>query len=286
VRAHVVITHSDGSTDVRTFEGERATLGKSLHATIPVLGAPELEDEHLLLAPRREGCWVGVRTDVAVPAAIDGAPIGDGLLPWGTTISLGRVKLTLRRGDARAVTLGPGASRLRVLAMVIGILCCAMMLAGRARGVIADGESELAPSPLFDAPVACDAAAEDAREQGRIAAEHAVARGERFYFDFQDGIHAVALYDRAVQCLRAAGDAESAARVEVARTALATRIDGVYLRLRLRLAQARRAPDDERALATLHQLRELTRHRDDPYTRSLGDQERELAVRLGVIDAR
>ncbi len=276
--AHVVIVHPDGGRDVAPLVRARTTLGRSFEAAIAVHGATELEETHLELTPMKGGCWVATSPSAAVPTLLDGREIRGELVPWGSRLTLGRHALVLGLGDARSVMRAPsrGAPRVAIVALATLTL---VLIAARGSGSAGALDEGPAPSPLYDAPPTCEGDRAVSMRRAAHAVLSATARDERFYFDFQDGIAAVHDYDLALACLESAGADDQLDAVRERRVALVARIDEAYARLRLRLARAMGERDDARALATLAQLRELTRHRDDAYTRDLASTERAIAVR-------
>ena len=288
MKAHVVIRSADGADDIHPLDSE-CTLGRSNRAGIALTEASELEEEHLYLVPQDKGCWVSVKTGAVTPLLKDGRPMGDSVVPWGSALSLGRHTITLQKGAPRADGGAPSggiSTPTKVIAVLLMVVIAAMFaMRRRASAAGADGGG-LEPTALFDtAPASCDAdpaVAEHEAEESRRAAR---LRGERFYFDYQDGIEAARLYARAEACYRVAGRSAEAEHAAESGAQLRTRIDESYRRLRLRLVQTLDRGESMDALEAVRRLRELTRHRDDEYTRALAAEERSLQLDLGLIGA-
>ncbi len=67
--AWVEIVREDGTLERQRLEGERVTLGRSPAANVPIPDARDLEPEHLMIAPRSDGCWATPsRAPVGSPA--------------------------------------------------------------------------------------------------------------------------------------------------------------------------------------------------------------------------
>ncbi|UJR82143.1 hypothetical protein [Sandaracinus amylolyticus] len=274
------ITLPDGSELEAPIVG-RTTIGTSASAGVRLPADLEIEGEHLLLVPREDGCWISVARNARTPVLRDGAVLQDATVPWGARLVMGGVTLEV------GVRAGAGeGSRVRtlLLAMVVGIAALLAVAVVRNRSARAESlrDGSLEPSALFDAPGDCADAA-DARTEGAESLRVARARGERFRYDYQDGIAAVSAYSRAEQCFLAAGAVPAAERAQREGHAMREEIEGTYRRLRLSLQQSLDRGDDATALDTLRELRELTHHRRDDYTAYLAELERELQLDLGLL---
>ena len=286
MRAHLLVLHADGSDEVHPIPDGEVVVGSGAAATIRVLAAPDLEERHFALSLRKEGCWIGVAQGSMTPVLKDGQPLVEAIVPWGSVLTIGKLSVAIHRGTPRpkGEKEADGSSRTRVMAMLF-MTALLGLLALRARGNAAAGLTGIEPSPLFDAPAQCDAAGDVALTRGRESYDEAMARGQRFFYDYQDGVEAVRLLERADACLRIGGDVEASERARTATEVMRGRVEGTYHALRLRLRQDLDSHDDEAAMATLGELRELVSHREDAYTRELADLEREVRLRLGVLEA-
>jgi len=276
---HVEITKADGTFEQHRIEGEQATLGRGPGAAITV-GAAELDPEHMLLAPRPEGCWVSVAEGVATPVIVNGARFQNGMLAWGSVLEVGTLRLTLTDKlpppKARQKAVG---SPIALLMLVVVPVAGYLLLTGEEVGLPMSPDS--APPPLFDpAPNACSESGEAAAFTARESIEAAESKGDRYPFDAQDGIQAVRLYDQAAACYVAAGDPQSAARARQARGMLADRIEYDFQTHKVRLERALEYKHMADAIVEVEALRALVKHRDTPYTAWLAMLQRQLQVLL------
>ncbi len=281
MKAQLRIKHSDGSESTHPMAGARLVVGTGPDADVALPDARDLEAQHLLLAPREEGCWVGVVSGARTPAVIGDVIHTDGVVPWGTTIAIGALRVSVER-DADAKE---GLGRAPILAAMI-VVAVVALLAVRSRSAAASLEEmeDFTPSPLFDAEVPCALAdGQDALSRGRELLRAGQARGERFHYDYQDGIAAVRSFEEARSCFVAAGAAPWVERTDAAEGALRADVERTYRSLRLRLAQSFDAGRQEVALDVTRQLRELTAHRDDAYTRGLAELERNLSLEIQLL---
>ncbi|MDQ3035494.1 MAG: hypothetical protein M3Y87_24020 [Myxococcota bacterium] len=262
---------------------KRTTIGAGANAALRLPAELGLEDEHLLLVPRDDGCWVAIARSASVPVTRDDQPFEDGLVPWGGHISVAGV--TIEIGVRTAAKEG---SRFRTLLLAVALGTAALVTVAvvRARSASAEGLSSdaLEPSALWSAePRACHGSSQSPSGAGSEALRSARARGERFHYDYQDGIEAVSLYQSAEACLLAAGAVPAAERASAEGRVLREDVERTYRRLRLSLSQSLERGDDAEALEATRALRELTSHRDDEYTAFLAELERELQLGLGLL---
>src|SRR5688500_9912655 len=198
MEAYVEIQRSDGSTEKHRLEGDKITVGRSPAATITLASANELEPEHVLLAPRPDGCWVAVARGARVGASVKGKAFEQGMVPWGSAVEIGAYKLVLTDGPPKAEGTGQKTSPVAYVALVAIPLAAGMFLS--------EDESDLpdrpsAPPPsLFADPSPCPFTGPPAVHKARESAEAANAKAERYPFEAQDGVEAVALYGTASSC--------------------------------------------------------------------------------------
>ena len=100
----------------------------------------------------------------------------------------------------------------------------------------------------------------DALENGRRSEELARLRTDRYAYDPRDGVRAVARYQEAESCYRAAGDELGARRVRRAGAALTARVNTDYAAARLNLLNALERERWSVALSEIHRLLLLTEH--------------------------
>jgi hypothetical protein len=279
--AWVVLFRPDGSRERHRIEGEQVTLGRSPTAGIPLINAEDLLPEHMLLAPRPDGCWVAVAQEAQGTARVGGKILQAAVLPWGTEIDVGQNRLQITdKLAADKKKGGTGVSSPVVIAMFVLIPLAGWLL-------LSDPETDFplatdAPHPdLFDDVASCEEDREAAVTIARDSAEEAHHRAERYPFDAQDGIEAVRLYGLAESCYRAGGLTSDSTRIGRERQALARRLEEDYRTHRLRLERALKFQRHEDALAEAQNILALTRHRQgDAYVQWLTLLERRLQLIL------
>ncbi len=280
---YVEVLRADGSSERHRIEGEQMTLGRSPAAGITVTGVDELEPEHLLVAPRSDGCWVAIAKGARVGAVVRGAPFEHGLLAWGSEIEIGSMRL-------RVSDVVPGAKKEQkvstpvALAALVGIGLVGWMLLSDNGGELP--ETAATAPPLFGALPTCGSDGPAALHGAREAAEAAAAKSERYVFSAQDGVTAVSLYGRAQVCFGQAGAAAAARRMSTEREAMTRRIDEDYKTHRLRLERSLHHARFPEALVEAHALRALTRHLEGPYVDWLMLLERRLQMLVDTANLR
>jgi hypothetical protein len=273
--AYVEVLRADGSSERHRIEGEQMTLGRSPAAGITVTGVEELEPEHLLVAPRSDGCWVAIAKGARIGAVVRGTPFEHGLLAWGSEVEIGTVRL-------RVSNTAPGAVKDQqvsppvAIAALVGIAVLGWLLLGDDGGELP--ETAAAPPPLFGEAAPCGAEGPAALHAAREAAEAAAAKSERYVFSAQDGVTAVTLYARAEACFGRSGAAADARRMATEREAMTRRIDEDYKTHRLRLERSLHHARFPEALVEAHAIRALTEHLEGPYVDWLTLLERRLQM--------
>lgn len=278
--SRLLVTLADGS-EIEHALSKRMTLGSGGAADVRLAGE-DLEGEHLLLVPQRDGCWIATARGARTPLLRDGAVVPDGLVPWGTKLTLGGSTLDVGgRGAAAA------SSRMRpvllALALVVVALFALSAVRSRAARAAALVEAPSEPASLFTEPRPCAVEAREAYAEAAESLRAARARGERFHYDYQDGIAAVSEYEHAEACFLVAGAVPWAERASAEGRALREEIESTERRLRLALQQQLARGEDAAALAALRELRELRRHHDDALSAELAELERELQLELGLL---
>jgi hypothetical protein len=265
--AWVVVSRADGSTVRHKIEGEQATVGKSPTAGVPLVNCAELMDEHLLVAPRPDGCWISVRQGAFPAVTHKNTPIEGEIVPWGAELSIGQITLVVT--DKLSATRKPGekkvASPINILAF-IAIPLVGWLLLSDPEAALPTGP-EGAPPDLFDEVTECpDQGQQQALHRAIESAEAASHRSERYPFAAQDGVRAVQLYATAEVCYRSAGRETDATRIARDQAAMKQRIDEDYRTHRLRLERAMEFQRWSEALVESKHLNSLLEHRrDEPY---------------------
>lgn len=279
--AWLEIIREDGTLERQRLEGERITVGRSPGAGVPIPDARDLEPEHLMIAPRTDGCWVAVAQGAQVQAVVRGEPFEHGMLSWGTELTLGNIKLRVtdqlpkEKKDGDQKVSAPVLIAFFVIVPFVGW----MLLSDPDTGI--DMTPAAPPPTVFEEEVACPTSGGTARHRADQDAEAAIAKSERYPFSSQDGVQAVSLYQRAEACYRAVGGQREASQMQREGQLMQRRIEEDYRTHRLRLERSLeqgRLPD---ALLETRALIELLRHREgDPYLTWLRQLERQLQLAM------
>ena len=271
MEAYVEVIREDGTLERTRIEGEQITVGRSPTAGIPLPDARDLEPEHLLIAPRGEGCWVAIAQGSKVAAKVRGQPFQHGMVEWGSEIEIGGLRFRVtdkppqEQGKARGST-----SPIVIIAGVLG----AVVVIWSLQGEDAVGLETDAPEPyvLFSDLTACPApAGMPPMTRASSAAEEALAKSERYPFDPADGLDSVVLYDTAYICYQTQGATLPAQEMQRERDYMRHRITEDYDTHRLRMARALELERYDDALLEDRALLALVRERGDPNTAVAGD---------------
>jgi hypothetical protein len=282
LEAWLEIIREDGTLERQRLEGERITVGRSPSAGIPIPDARHLDPEHLLLAPRGEGCWVAVAQSASVPVYVRGEAFQHGMVAWNTELTIGAIKLKITDSLPKEKKAGgdkPVSAPILIAFFVIVPLVGWMLLSDPDTGI--DLTPAAPPPQIFDEEVACSTASGTARHVADRDAEAAIAKAERYPFAAQDGVQAVHLYRHAQACYRAVGAANEARLMEREGNVMARRIDEDYRTHRLRLERALRQSRLADSLIETRALIELLHHREgDPYLAWLNQLARQLQLAI------
>lgn len=286
---YVEIIHPNGAKERHSLARERVVLGRQPREGIPIPYAMELEYEHLLLVPRKDGCWLSIAEGARTPALVNGQRLDNGLVAWGSEVNLGPlwfkvVDAPSPRASGSIPAPGaapPGKVSLSTILVSASLVAFAgwLFLTPEDDGI--PGMTSVAPPPLFAAPPSCpekDPAAAAPRAQE--AADAALAKSQRYPFAAQDGVGAVELYNLAAACFTTAGKDGDADQARQAGAALEERIQEDYRTHRLKLERAIQYKRTRQALIETQKLLDLVRHLDHPYTTWLRNMERHLQLKV------
>lgn len=281
MEAWVEIIRGDGSAERHRLEEDQVTIGRSPTAGIPLVSAEELQPEHVLLAPRPDGCWIAVAEGAEPLPMVHGEPLRQGMVPWGTELVLGPITLKVsdkppptRKEKQKSQVSAP----VLILTLVMLPLLGWLLLSGPSEELPLDPDTP--PPELFaDVDASCPGKG-SALHTARRSAEAASHKSERYPFDAQDGVEAVGLYAEAQGCYAKAGRKADAKRMKRLRAALAEQIEEDYRTHKLRLERALEHGHFEDALVETRSLNELLAHTDGPYEQWLSVLERRLQLRM------
>lgn len=281
MNAWLEITRPDGTVERCPLAGDRITVGRSPEASISLPDARDLEPEHLMIAPRGgQGCWVAVAQGAGIAARVGGSWFQHGMVPWGTEVEVGDLRLRLTDRATEGEKAGPApmvSTPILLIVLAVVPLLGWLLFSETSSGI--DLTTASSPPPLFDPGAECPTGQGTARHNADQTRDIALAKKERYPFASQDGVEAVGLFERAEACYRAVGAEERASEMAREADELRRRIDESYRthRLRLERALAQRRYND--AVVETRALLELLRHRDgDPYLSWLQRLERQLQL--------
>lgn len=270
--------------------GEHLVVGSAITCQV-VVERSEIAREHVLLSPRAEGCYVATARGVTTPVFVNNAPFERGMVPYGTELVVGNVRLMLHDGHVAkemraAVAAGkrsgvkPGINPFVLASVMIVIPVLAwLMLAAPPQEA---NRANVPPPVLFD-DLARPCPQTDPVQAQSLAAEssrRALAKAERMPFRVQDGIDAVNAYAVAAACLRASGDPASAEQQLASARALSDSINVEYRNHQFRLERALEQNRNEDAVTETRLLKNLTAHRAGAYYNMLTSLERRLSLQI------
>ncbi len=271
MEAYVEVIREDGTLERTRIEGEQITVGRSPTAGVPLPDARDLEPEHLLIAPRGEGCWVAIAQGAKIGAKVRGQPFQHGMVQWGSEIEIGGLRF--RVTDKPPQEQGKPKQATSPVIIIAGILGAVVVIWSLQGEEVAGLETE-APEPyvLFSDLSACPVADPmQAMARAEQSAEAALAKSERYPFDPADGLDSVVLYDTALVCYTAQHATAPAAEMQRERDYMRHRIQEDYDTHRLRMARSLELERYEDALVEDRALLALVRERGDPNTAVAGD---------------
>ena len=287
---YVEIIHPNGAKERHSLAKERVVLGRQPRDGIPIPYAMELEFEHLLLVPRKDGCWLSIAEGARTPALVNGQRLDNGLVAWGSEVNLGPLwfKVVDAPGSSGLTSAGvpaPGAAPPNKVSLSTVLVSASLIaFAGWLFLTPADdglpGMTSVAPPPLFAAPPSCpDKDGASAGSRAQEASDAALAKSQRYPFAAQDGVGAVELYGVAAACFTVSGKDSDADRARQTGAALEERIQEDYRTHRLKLERAIQYKRTRQALIETQKLLDLVRHLDHPYTTWLRNMERHLLLK-------
>lgn len=281
MEAYVEIIREDGSLERTRVEGEQITVGRSATAGIALPDARDLEAEHLLIAPRGDGCWVAVAQGAKIGAKVGGQPFQHGMVAWGAEIEIGNLRIRLT--DKPPQDQKKGGQQVSPVVMIGAVVAVLVVLWSLSGDTGTSLETE-APEAyvLFQDPIACPVSGALAQHRADEDASAALARSERYPFDPSDGVESVRLYRTAQACYASLSMAPAAADMEREANYMQNRIEEDYRTHRVRLERALQHETYDDALLEARSILALVREvgGEHPYVVWLTRLERQLALEL------
>lgn len=281
MEAYIEITREDGSLERMRIEGEQITLGKASNAGVSLPDQRDLEPEHLLIAPRGEGCWIAVAQGAKLGAKVGGQPFQHGMVAWGTEVEVGNLRFKITDKPPQEQKKGQQqVSPVVMIGAVVAVLAVLWLLSGDPGA----GLDTTAPAPyvLFQEVPTCPASGTAVEHRASEDAEAALAKSERYPFDPSDGVESVRLYRTAQACYTALANAPAAAEMQREADYMQHRIEEDYRTHRLRLERALEHENFDDAVLETRALLALVAEADPnhEYVQWLGRLERQLQLEL------
>jgi hypothetical protein len=211
---HFRVLHFDGRVEELTAESPNVLVGTGSHCEIRLpIGQGRVE--HVLVQATPAGLRASARA-FDPPPTIDGVEFTQAPLPPDAEISIGKTRIRaailsdVGTDVPMAGARGTRATRLYAY-VVFGLAACLLMVMARGKAKPALAEPARVPG-LWGAPAdTCpQSTADEALATARARIDLAGARRERSPFHPEDGVAAVALYQVAAACFRAAGNLDEA----------------------------------------------------------------------------
>ena len=281
MEAYIEITREDGSLERMRIEGEQITLGKASNAGVSLPDQRDLENEHLLIAPRGEGCWIAVAQGAKLGAKVGGAPFQHGMVAWGTEVEVGNLRFKITDKPPQDQKKGQQqVSPLVMVGAIVAVLAVLWLLSGDPSAGLETESPE--PYVLFTVLPACPDTGAVAQHRADEDAEAALAKSERYPFDPSDGVESVRLYRTAQACYAVLGMAPAAAEMQREGDYMQHRIEEDYRTHRLRLERALEHENFDDAVLETRALIALVGEADpnDAYVQWLGRLERQLELEI------
>lgn len=286
-----------GKVEQIVVESERALLGSGAHCEIR-LPLDQANLEHVLIEVGAAGIFA-TALNFDPPPTINDIPFTKAPLTSEAVLGIKHVQVSVQMlstgtGERRAAAEAQKKSNPLVLVGLVLIMLCSAYL------ILSDSNQfgssiKRPPPPELWGPVVttCPQAGPQALSFAGQKLALADAKHERRPFYVQDGIQAVTLYEEAAACLRAGGDAASAAGPDNAAKSLRTEINNEYRAHNLRLEHALNIMADRRsddavktemskdALKETRALLKFVQGKSGDYVKSLTIRERNLSLKVG-----
>ena len=271
------------------IDAEQVTVGSSPTAGIPLVNASQLEAEHFLVAPRREGCWVSVAEGAQVPLLLEGRALQGELVPWDAELVAGELRFTLKRGSPPVLGLFGSSDKkkpskfqqlLNYAALIAGVGALVFAYRSFTAGDATLREPPPEPPELF-ANLAMACSEGDRKALADNFAYEALARMDRYPFDPEEGILSVWAHSRAIDCYKKLGDRVAARSEEQRRSRLIDKLTQDYRARRLQLGRAIDRKDWRHALDMAQDiLRMIMSQGSSDYLQWLARIERRLILKI------
>lgn len=281
-----VIRDAAGSVRELGVDSDVARVGSSAHCEIR-LPAEQAAAEQLRVEARAGGVFAAVRS--LTPATLlNGVPFTQGRLLPESVLQIGGFQLSVTAASlglrahakpAREVSRSRLVYALAAVGFPLGVWVL-VMTEPRAEATVA----AVAPPALFlDQPSPCR---ENAPGPALSLAEAELLRAEtareRAPFDAEQGVNAVALYERAAACFRVAEQVEEATHATAAAQELKRKMNQEFHLHQVRLAWARETEHFLEARREVGLLLSFVGNRGGEYAKFLSALDRQLELKSSV----
>lgn len=279
MEAFVEIIREDGSLERTRIEGDQITVGRSPTAGVPLPDLRDLEPEHLLIAPRGDGCWIACNQEARMQAKVNGQPFQHGMVAWGTELELAGIKIRVTDKLPKDAKSDKQSSPIVLLGGVATVLILLWSLGGD-QGPGLETRPPAEPVALFATAETCPTSGSAVLRQADLFAEIALAKSERYPFDPSDGVESVRLYRRSQACYAAANVTDAAAQMQAEGEFMLRRVEEDYSAHRLRLERALTHQRFEDGLYETQAILAILRREDqtNPYIQWLTRTKRHLEL--------
>jgi hypothetical protein len=277
------VTDVPGAKQLETMEldAERILIGSGAHCDIR-LPMDVAAFEHVIVTPE-DGMMVARSVRGEATVRLNGEPLYENVLPENGVIEFdGGVKITFRSSEASSVRRkGAALSPLSIISLLLLPVVLLMFYQSEAKATLAPPAK--VPDPLNAPVTVCSAShPQQALALAEQKEEIAQAKRQRWKFYTQDGVEAVALFETAEVCYRAAGDLQRSSHMNLFSRGMRAGVLEEYQLYRVRLERALAKGDSKAALAQVRFLRGLlvNRSNDDEYLQWLALVQSKLEAQL------
>ncbi|MEM6962817.1 MAG: FHA domain-containing protein [Myxococcota bacterium] len=265
------------------------TVGSAPPADIVVKDVPELLAEHLLVTPRPDGCWVACAQGATLVPHLEGKRLQAGLVPWGTEIVFGPLKLRFTKHPRAALLHAPWYAIFALLLAVLVVPLAAWL--ALAEEPLPQPDLEVKSSlfeGFFPLETKCDVpnasrvqSAQAAAYRGESMEREAGFREERYPFQPREGVLAVIAWSVAERCFTAAEQEEDQSRAQAAKESMMAKVETDLRGGELRLQRAIELERFDEAVTEADHLGQLVAHlaTDHPYRLWLDRLQLQLRIR-------
>lgn len=271
-----------GKVEVLNMDADRVLIGSGGHCEIR-LNVDQARIEHIRIDVVPQGIYA-TALSFEPPPTINGVPFTQAPLPPDAILGVGQTQIQVQ--PAQGVGPVQQVKKKQSSPLMIGSLLTIML--GVAAMFLFDEEEQRTNfnrevPELFAAPTPqqCKQQGPTARNLAFDLLTTAESKRERRAFYPQDGVQAVADFEQASACFRAAGEMGSVAYCDEAARKLRDEMNGDFRKFRERLRYHYNQSEWASARYDVKSLLAFTENMQGGYREFLKDIEREIAMRAG-----